>query len=167
MLCLHGKPTGTIKTEKGTLLVCQQPSTCHFSCSEGRGYLYGRAVECFLRTNQDRPLCCMGEDGTRNYAKMETGTGSNLGRPMFVCSKKSDPCNYFAWGDKRIVPRPVCEHGKPAQLLGVKNKGPYKGRKFYACYQDGQNKCHFFEWVKEDLDDAIRRVLYKHSIFGN
>ena len=45
MLCLHSKPAGKIKNEKGfTLWVCQQPSTCHFSCSEDQKYLYGGAV---------------------------------------------------------------------------------------------------------------------------
>ena len=166
MFCLHGKPTGKIKIEKDTLLVCQQPSTCHFSCSEDQKYLHTRAVQCFLRTKQDRPLCCMSEDGTRNYAKIKVDTTTALGRPFFVCSKKSDPCNYFVWGDKRITPRPVCEHGKPAQLLKVQNEGPNKDRKFFACDQNVQNRCHFFEWVKEDLDEVIRRVLSKHAIFS-
>ena len=169
MLCLHGKPTGKIKTEKGTLLTCQQPSTCHFSCSEDQKYLYSRAVECFLRTNQDRPLCCMGEGTSRNYAKMKADTVTSLGRPFFVCSKKDDPCNYFAWGDKHIIPRPVCKHGKPSQLFTVKNEGPNKDRKFFGCDEQKENKCNFFKWFREepeDLAEITRRILYKHAIFS-
>ena len=166
MLCLHGKPTGKIETEKGTLLTCQQSSTCHFSCPEDQKYLYSRAVEYFLRTNQDRPLCCMGEGTSRNYAKMKADTVTYLGRPFFVCSKKFDPCNYFAWGDKRIIPRPVCEHGKPSRLLKVKNEGPNKDRKFFACDQDVEKPMSFFEWFKEDLAEATRRVLNKHAILS-
>ena len=170
MLCLHGKPTGEIKTKKGTLLTCQQPSTCHFSCSEDQKYLHGRAVECFLRMNQDRPLCCMGEDGTRNYAKMKVDTVTALGRPFFVCSKEDDPCNYFAWGDKRIIPRPVCKHGKPSQLVKVNKERPTKERKsYFACGEPVENRCRFFKWYKEeseDLAETTRRILNTHSMLS-
>ena len=98
MFCLHDKPTGKINTNNGVLRVCMQPSTCHFSCSEDQKYLYTGGVEDFLNTGQSRPLCCMGEDGVRNYATMKVVTGigkENFTRPFFVCSKINDPCSYF------------------------------------------------------------------------
>ena len=141
MLCLHGKPTGKIKTEKGTLWTFQQPSTCHFSCSEDQKYLYSRAVERFLRTNQARPLYCMGEGTSRNYARMKADVVTSLARPFFVCSKKDDPCNYFAWGNKHIIPRPVCKHGKPCNL--EKND---QERYFFCCHEPKEKDCNFFIW---------------------
>ena len=44
--------------KNGTLRVCQQPFSCHFSCSEDKKHLYSRPVERFLSTNQPRPKCC-------------------------------------------------------------------------------------------------------------
>ena len=158
MLCLHGKPTGKIKTEKGlTLWVCQQPSTCHFSCSEDEKYLYSGAVEDFLSTSQPRPLCCMGE-GMRNYAKMKVVTDmgkESFGRPFFVCSKKdqSDQCNYFEWGDQRIVETPLCKHGKPSRMLKVKKEGPNKDRSFFCCREREENRCKFFKWIVGDAEE--------------
>ena len=170
MFCLHGKPTSIINTEKGTLLTCQQPSTCHFSCPEDQKYLHTRAVQCFRRMYQDRPQCCMSEDGTRNYAKMKVDTVTNLGRPFFVCSKEDDPCNYFAWGDKRIIPCPVCKHGKPTRLVKVKKERSAKEGKFYfACDESVENRCDFFKWFKEEPEDLVettRRILNKHSMLS-
>ena len=146
MLCLHNKPTGKIKTEKGTLWVCQQPSTCHFSCSEDQKYLYSRAVERFLRTNQAQPLCCMGEGTSRNYAKMKVDVVTSLARPFFVCSKKDDPCKYFAWGDEVITRRPLCKHGKPCNLEKIDKEGPNQERYFFCCHEPKEKDCNFFIW---------------------
>ena len=151
MLCLHGKPTGKVKTEKGTLWTCQQPSTCHFSCSEDQEYLYSRAVERFLRMNQARPLCCMGEGTSRNYAKMKVDVVTSLARPFFVCSKKDDPCNYFAWGDKHIIPRPVCKHGKPCNL----EKNDQEGY-FFCCPEPKEKACNFFIWFDVFMRPGLR-----------
>ena len=157
MLCLHGKPTGKIKNEKGlTLWVCQQPSTCHFSCSEDQKYLYGGAVEDFLNTAQPRPLCCMGEDYVRNYAKMKVVTDmskESFARPFFVCSKKNDQCNYFEWGDQRIIETPLCKHGKPSRMLKVKKEGPNKDRSFFCCREREENRCKFFKWIGGDAEE--------------
>ena len=144
MLCLHNKPPGKIKTGKGTLWVCQQPSTCHFSCSEDKQYVYSRAVERFLSTNQARPLCCMGEGTSCNYAKMKVVI--SLARPFFVCSKKDDPCNYFAWGDEHIIPRPLCKHGKPCDLEKIDKEGPNQERYFFCCPEPKKKDCNFFIW---------------------
>ena len=156
MLCLHGKPTGKIKTEKGTLWVCQQPSKCHFLCSEDQEYLYAGAVKDFLETKQPRPLCCMGEGTSRNYAKMKVVTDmekENFGRPFFVCSKEDDQCNYFEWGDQRIIEKPLCKHGKPSRMLKVKKEGPNKDRSFFCCRELEGNRCKFFRWVGGDAEE--------------
>ena len=143
MLCLHDSFG---KTEKGTFWHCKQPSTCHFFCSEDQKYLYSRAVERFLSTNQARPLCCMGEDGVRNYAKMKADVVTSLGRPFFVCPKKDDPCNYFAWGDEQIIKRPLCKHGKPCNLEKIDKEGPNQERYFFCCHEPKEKACNFFIW---------------------
>ena len=90
MLCLHAKPAGKIHTKNGTLWICEQPSTCHFSCSEDQKYLYSGAVEDFLSTGQPRPLCCRGENDVRNYAKMNVVTNmeKEFCSPFFRVLKK-------------------------------------------------------------------------------
>ena len=170
MLCLHNKPAGKIKTEKGILWVCQQPSTCHFSCSEDKKHLYRRAVERFLSTNQPRPRCCgvapeaskiglvldirspyfgrREPSPVRNYAKMKVvmKKDDSLARPFFVCSKKDDPCNYSAWGDECIIKRPLCKHGKPCELHTVKKEGPNYYRSFFCCPRPKNEDCKFSVW---------------------
>ena len=156
MLCLHGKPVGKIKTKNGTSWVCQQPSTCHFSCSDDQRYLYRDAVEDFLSTRQPRPLCCMGEDYVRNYAKMKVVTDmekESFARPFFVCSKKDDPCSYFEWGDQKIVETPLCKHQHPSRVLKVKKEGPNKDRSFFCCREREENRCKFFKWTNEDVEE--------------
>ena len=149
MLCLHGEEAGTSTTEKGTFWHCKQPSTCHFLCSEDQMDLYDKAVKKFLTTNQKRPKCCgvapetskiglvmdrrspyFGQrepSPTRNYAKMKVVTDmekESYGRSFFMCSKRKERCNYFAWGDEYIVKRPLCKHGKPCELHTVKKEVP-------------------------------------------
>ena len=169
MLCLHAKPTGKINTKNGTLWVCMQPSTCHFSCSEDQKYLYAGAVEDFLNTGQSRPLCCMGEDGTRNYAKMKVVTDigkENFTRPFFVCSKVIDPCSYFEWGDQKIPETPLCEHQKPSRLFTVKKEGRNKDRSFFCCRErDDEKRCKFFKWTEDVEEDPLASGHIE--LFGN
>ena len=130
--------------------------TCHFSCSEDQKYLYGGAVEDFLSTGQTRPLCCMGENYVRNYAKMKVVTDmekENFARPFFVCSKKDDPCSYFEWGDQEIVETPLCKHQWPSRMLKVKKEGPNKDRSFFCCREPAEHRCKFFKWVDDDVEE--------------
>ena len=156
MLCLHAKPAGKINTKNGSSWVCVQPSTCHFSCSEDQKYLYTGAVEDFLSTGQSRPLCCMGEDNVRNYAKMKVVTDmgkESFTRPFFVCSKEVDPCSYFEWGDQKILETPLCKHQQPSRMFTVKKEGPNKDRSFFCCRERDENRCKFFKWVNEDVEE--------------
>ena len=94
-------------------------------------------------------------DVVRNYTKMKVVTDmkkESYGRPFFVCPirKQNQRCDYFAWGDQTIVERPLCEHGKPSRLLTVKKEGPNKGRKFFSCAEQKENRCDFFEWFREE-----------------
>ena len=171
ILCLHGEPAGTSTTKNGTLWVCQQPSSCHFSCSEAKKHLYSRVVERFLSTNQPRPKCCGVAPGAskiglvkdirspyfgqrepspeRNYAKMKVVTDKkkkSFGRPFFVCSKENDRCSYFAWGDEHVVKRPLCKHGKPCELHTVEKEGPNYYRSFFCCPRPGNEDCKFSVW---------------------
>ena len=159
MFCLHDKPTGKINTKNGALWVCMQPSTCHFSCSEDQKYLYAGGVEDFLNTGQSRPLCCMSEDGVRNYAKMKVVTGigkENFTRPFFVCSKVIDPCSYFEWGDQKIPETPLCEHQKPSRMFTVKKEGRNKDRSFFCCRErDDEKRCKFFKWAEDVEEDPL------------
>ena len=138
--------------------VCMQPSTCHFSCSEDQKYLYTSGVEDFLNTGQSRPLCCMGEDGVRNYAKMKVVTTmekASFTRPFFVCSKEADPCSYFEWGDQRIDETPLCEHQQPSRLFTVKKEGRNKDRSFFCCRERDEKRCKFFKWTEDVEEDPL------------
>ena len=163
MICLHGEPVGTSTTENGTFWFCKQPSSCHFLCSEDQTLLYDKAVKEFLATKQPRPVCCRVEgadpkqapDGSalceRNYAKMKVVTDmgkASFGRPFFVCSKENNGCKYFAWGDERIIEKPLCKHGKPCRLQKVKKEGPNKDRNFLCCGEPKEKSCKFFKWFK-------------------
>ena len=89
----------------------------------------------------------------RRYAQMKADTdmeSDSFGRPYFVCSKKTDPCRYFAWGDQTIIPRPLCEHGEPCDKKEWK-EGRNKGRYFFSCAKPSCGApCKFFKWMKTE-----------------
>ena len=173
MLCLHGEEAGTSTTEKGTFWYCKQDdSPCHFICSEDEMELYDKAVKKFLATNQKRPKCCgvapeaskiglvmsrktpyFGQrepSPVRNYAKMKVVTDrekESYGRSYFVCSKRKERCNYFAWGDEYIVKRPLCKHGKPCEFHTVKKEGPNYYRSFFCCPRPKNENCKYSVWL--------------------
>ena len=148
-VCLCRKPTGGTFTENGLCSVC---SFCHFFCTEEDAFIYDQAVKKFLATKQPQPLCCMGI--IRRSAQMKANTNvesDNFGRPFFVCSKKTDPCRYFAWGDQAIIPRPLCEHGKPCTIRKQWKEGPNNGRYFFSCaepYKPTRGPCKFFRYME-------------------
>ena len=152
-ICLCRKPPGGTFTENG---LCTECSFCHFFCTEEDEFIYEQAVKKFLATKQPQPLCCMGI--IRRTAKMKAVTDpedDDFGRPFFVCSKKADPCRYFAWGDQAIIPRPLCEHGKPCDIQKEWKEGPNKGRRFFSCaepasYNPTRGPCKFFKWVEAE-----------------
>ena len=120
MLCLQGEKccaaTSFKNGKHGTFWFCSNRSDdCLFKCTEeDQAYLYDKAVKAFLASKQDRPKCCAITSTTvKNgvaeipvvighlYAKMKVVTdmeNENFGRPFFVCPKRHNPCNYFAWG---------------------------------------------------------------------
>ena len=157
MLCLHGVAAGSSTTEKGTSWFCAESSSCHFTCSEEDASLYDKAVKAFLATKQDRPKCCgvtPEASAERNYARIgvvKDVRKANFGRPFFNCSKKNDECDYFAWGDERIIEKPLCKHGKPCRLLKVKKEGSNRGRNFLCCPEGREKTCKFFKW----FDDPV------------
>ena len=176
MLCLHGEKcyVGSSMKNGKTYWYCPHPvSSCHFKCTEDDAELYDKAVKEFLATKQERPKCCaikstLVEDEVtvemphlgRRYAKMKVVTDTkkeSFGRPFFVCpiSKPDQRCNYFVWGDKIIVESPLCEHGKPSRLSVVKKEGPNKDRKFFACAEQRENRCDFFEWFRGEPEDPL------------
>ena len=150
-ICLCGKRACGTFTEKGLCTVC---SWCHFFCTEEDEFIYDQAVKRFLATKQPQPLCCMGV--TRTKAKMKTITDpkdNDFGRPYFVCSKKTDPCMYFEWGDKAIVRRPLCEHGKPCRKKKEWKKESNKVRYTFSCGEPSWRRCNFF--MRMDGEDEI------------
>ena len=159
MLCLHGVPAASSTTEKGTFWFCAEPSSCHFTCSEEAAFLYDKAVKEFLATKQDRPKCCgvtPEASAERNYARFRVVRDmekASFGRPFFVCSKENDGCDYFAWGDERIIEKPLCKHGKPCRLQKVKKEGSNQGRSFLCCPERGEKKCKFFRWFNDPVDE--------------
>ena len=171
MICLHRKEACASITEKGILWHCNQPSTCHFFCTEEDEFIYDQGVKKFLATKQPQPLCCMG-----NYAKMRVNTDpedESFGHPFFVCSKKVDQCNYFAWGDQAIIPRPLCVHGKPCSIQKEWKEGPNKGRCFFSCaesYKPTREPCKFFRWMeiedqRETAEDTSAELLRLNDEF--
>ena len=164
MFCLHRKPAGKISQKNNALWICRQPSTCHFWCFEKQWDkdLYLGAVEAFLNTNQDIPFCCISKGGKHNCAKIKvvtTITNANRGRPFFVCSNDTDPCNYFAWGDQEIPVTPLCEHLRSSRMFTVKKEGLNKGRRFFRCGErDAEKRCKFFKW-SEDVDEEIEKSV--------
>ena len=60
---------------------------------------------------------------------------------------------------------PLCEHGKESLLLVVKNEGPIKDRKFFACAEEKENQCNFFKWFKEEPEDLL--VCEPADLFSN
>ena len=100
-------------------------------------------------------------DARRRYAKFRVYTGKeqckwwsasekDIGRPFFVCEKGTERnprgCGYFEWGDKNIVPRPLCHHGT---ICSVKGK---PGEQFFGC--GGKDcKCDYFEWITPPNED--------------
>ena len=156
-ICLCRKPTSGIFTENGLCSFCH---FCHFFCAEKDEFIYDQAVKKFLATKQPQPLCCM--DIIRTKAKMKAKTDpedDNFGRPYFVCSKKTDPCRYFAWGDQVIIPSPLCEHGKPCHKQ-KEWEGPNKGRYFFSCAEPscdipGRGPCKFFKWMETEDEREI------------
>ena len=191
MLCLHGKPTGSrvLKSPYGRRTpccydYCQQPSTCHFEVYSNDMHkdLYCEVVKTFLATDQELPKCCAVNkppandehrvetrkvNVERNNAKMKVVTDTekeSFGRPFFVCPLERKPCNYFAWGDQKIVEAPLCKHQWSSRMLKVKKEGPNKDRSFFCCRERGENRCKFFKWVndeekEEDLPVKKRKTL--------
>ena len=176
MLCLHGEKALCIENLKNgkKFWSCKRISDpCHFKCTKDQVDLYDKAVKEFLATKQDRPKCCAitsttHENGVaeipvvigRQYAKMNVVTDmekESFGRPFFVCSKRHDPCNYFAWGDQIIIESPLCKHGNPSRLFRVKKEGPNKNRCFFTCSEKNQAmKCKFFKWFHgPDPEDPL------------
>ena len=155
-ICLCRKRACGTFTEKGLCTTC---SYCHFFCTEEDEFIYDQAVKRFLATKQPQPLCCM--DVIRTKAKMKTITDpkdTDFGRPYFVCSKKANPCMYFEWGDEAIVPRPLCEHGKPCRKKKEWKKESNKVRYTFSCgepssYISGRGRCNFF--MRMDVEDEI------------
>ena len=75
---------------------------------------------------------------------------------FFVCSKENDPCNYFAWGDQAINPRPLCEHGEPCHIQKEWKEGPNKGRYFFSCAKPScRAPCKFFKWMETEDEREI------------
>ena len=133
-------------------------------------------------TKQARPMCCVREKPygcnveipkvtvERNYAKMKVVTdkeNENYGRPFFVCSKENDRCSYFEWGDKCLIKRPVCEHGKPCELHTVEKEGPNYYRSFFCCPRPKNEDCKFFIWFDVFHRPGLRYLRSRNDIYMN
>ena len=151
MLCLHGKPVAYSK--KAECWFCNQRDIC-FHCPEDQAFLYDKAIKEFLATKQARPRCCgvtPEASAERNYAGFNVVrdiTKTSFGRPFFTCSKYHDGCGYFEWGDEIIIPKPLCNHGKPCKIRKVKKEGSNQGRNFLCCPEPREKSCKFFKWFE-------------------
>ena len=75
---------------------------------------------------------------------------ANCGRPFFVCSNKSKPCSFWAWGDVQPLAKPNCHHNIPCAVRKVKIEGINKDRLFFNCPENKEHSCKYFEWVPEE-----------------
>ena len=158
-LCGNSDVSGEF-TENGLCLFCNY---CHYYCTEQESFIYDQAIKKFLATKQPQPLCCNVDGIIHVKARMKVKTdveSDDFGRPYFVCSKKRDPCSYFAWGDEAIIPMPLCEHGKPCHRQKEWKEGPNKGRYFFSCgepssYIPSRGPCKFFRWMEPDDEREI------------
>jgi hypothetical protein len=146
MECLHKLPAGTTENEEW---ICEQKPNCHFICKTEERHIYENAMIAFRATEQPQPVCC-----DNNLAKFRVVIDimkDNYGRPFFVCSKNTDKCDYFEWGDKTILQRPLCYHNEVSKKRSVTKSGPNKGRVFFSCpRQRGDvDQCKFFQWEDE------------------
>ena len=167
MLCLHGKPTGATITPSGAFWECGEHPSCHFTCHEKDAFLYDKAVKKFLATKQAHPKCCSVTpySAERNYARIGVVMdieNANFGRPFFTCSKNR--CGYFEWGDEIIIPKPLCQHGKPCKLGRVKEEGDNEGQNFLCCPEPRYKSCKFFRWLgtplpREPVEDTRDEFL--------
>ena len=51
--------------------------------------------------------------------------------------------------------------------LVVKNEGPIKDRKFFACAEEKENRCNFFKWFKEEEPEDVLLVCETADLFSN
>jgi hypothetical protein len=149
MECLHKLPAATTQTENGEFWFCEQKPSCHFICSKDEEYIYENTLSAFHATEQPQLVCC--DNNAATFRVVKDIIKDNYGRPFFVCSKKTDKCGYFEWGDKIILQRPKCYHNKVSKRWSIRQTGPNKGRRFFCCSKkyDDENKCNFFQWEDE------------------
>ena len=88
MKCLHGKEAVASTTKNGNFWICGQYPKCQFICSEDDSYLYEKAINAFLSSNQPLPRCCVLENFAKFYVvkdpekKVMGGLFSNVQRKM-------------------------------------------------------------------------------------
>ena len=158
MLCLHGKEAKSSTTKNGNFWFCAQNPKCQFVCSEDDSYLYEKAIQAFLSTNQALPRCCVLEDFAKFYVVKDPEKES-YGRPFFVCSKKDNRCDYFEWGDETIIEKPFCKHRKRCKVWEVKKEGPNQGRSFVSCPQQREEQCDFFRWFDPVKKEPVKNTF--------
>jgi hypothetical protein len=130
MKCLHGQPANHTVTQKGSFGFCKQIPSCDFICSEDEGFLYEKAIKAW------RALKSAQDTGHGEPAKMRVVKDLiklSYGRPFFVCSRKSEPCSFWMWGDvhpSAFEDSPNCNHGISSAIRRVTKKSLNKGRKF-------------------------------------
>ena len=105
-------------------------------------------------------------DVERHYGKFRVYTGTerhtwwsaykeDIGRPFFVCGNGTDRnprgCGYFEWGDKNIVTKPLCHHGKICRVDGKSGE-----RSFFGCTAK-DNSCGYLEWGDPPNEDPASR----------
>ena len=147
MKCLHEQPCAHSTTQKGSFWFCNQIPSCNLFCSENESYLYEKATAAWKSTKQPHSHC----EKHGKPVKMRVVNDlmkPNYSRPIFVCSDKSNPCSFWAWGDVRPIAKPECRHGFPCVIRKVKKEGLNKDRLFFCCGQ--KDSCKYFEWVPEE-----------------
>ena len=134
MECLHGVPAALLAHEKGKFFVCDNKNvnSCEFFCPEQDCDVFKTAIYLWKYNGAIHPVCHAHQQAAKMRVVKDI-TKQNYGRPYFVCCFRSDPCNFWQWGDQIEIPRPKCRHGLETRIHKVKKVGNNHGRLFYCC----------------------------------
>ena len=159
MNCLHGKPAAYSTTSNGTFWFCGENPSCNFICADNECYIYEKAIMSWRCTEQLHPRC-REHNKLAKMCVVKDLMKENFGRPFFVCGEKGKQCSFWMWGDVYPIAKPDCHHGLPCVVRKVKKDGLNKGRLFFCCANDEENRCRFFEWAPEEQVGPFQSVNF-------
>jgi hypothetical protein len=111
-----------------------------------------------IKKNQQVGFMCYCE--LRTILREVKKDGPNKGKLFYTCSNSYDEkCNYFMWKNESIRRiqnseenvNVLCKCNLPAIIREVFKDGPNKGKLFYTCSKNRDEKCNYFMWKDENI----------------